>query len=292
MSKFGMLANTHHIQSTSKTTLESNSLLSSGQIREFHDRGILRLESFHTVDLCAQLSDAFWNAIGSYGVARDDMSTWTFAGNPVFEFRPLKNALKQLRLNALYTPSLRRVAQVLVGEDDLTKTSAQWLVTFPEVRSRDPNESWEVPRTVWHTDCPRLPGNQAPGVVVLNFLSNVGPKGGGTPVVAGSHRLFCSSDKRLSSRQFKRKLKRHEFFQTLYSKSSDRPKDLRGTRAIVEGIEVEVVELTGTMGEVVFLDGRILHSIAKNVSTTPRLMARTFFGSHALFDSYGINIEE
>ena len=60
----------------------------------------------------------------------------------------------------------------------------------------------------------------------------------------------------------------------------------------MEGIEVEVVELTGTMGEVVFLDGRILHSIARNVSTTPRLMARAFFGSDALFDSYGINIEE
>ncbi|MCY4144135.1 MAG: phytanoyl-CoA dioxygenase family protein [Gammaproteobacteria bacterium] len=282
----GMLAAVSKGNLLAASSLESNSILNPSQIDEFRNRGILRLREFHSSELCNQLVDAFWNSIGQYGVLRDDQSTWSFTGNPVLEFRPLKNALKRTNTGLLYTASLRGLAQVLVGEDELTEWSAQWLITFPHLPSRYPNKVWEVPRTIWHTDCPRLPESKAPGVVVLNYLSDVEPLGDGTVVIAGSHRLYRDEFQRVSSRQFKKKLKRHEFFQVLYSKSPDRPADLRGAKAIVEGVNVEVTELTGAAGDVVILDGRLLHSIAENVGTSPRLMARTFFGSRSLFESY------
>ncbi len=278
-----MLATESAEKPLAENTLESDRLVSPSQIHEFRNRGVLRLRDFHSSEICNQLVDTFWDAISRYGVLGDDQSTWTFTGNPAFEFRPLKNALKRTNLSVLYTARLRELAQVLVGEDSLIEWSAQWLITFPHLPSRYPNKVWEVPRTIWHTDCPRLPESKAPGVVVLNYLSDVGPKGGGTVVIAGSHLLYRDERERVSSRQFKRKLKRHEFFQVLYSKSPDRPADLRGAKAIVEGVEVEVTELTGAARDVVILDGRLLHSIAENVGTTPRLMARTFFGSRALF---------
>lgn len=275
-----------------KNNLESKCLLNPEQIDEFRARGVVRLNKFHEEELCNGLVDSFWGAIGRHGVERDDQTTWTCVGNPVLEFRSLKHTLKRVKLSVLYTDTLRQMAQALVGTDNLTEASAMWLITFPYLRSLNPDKVWEVPRTMWHTDCPRLPSAQAPGVVVLGYLSDVEPESGGTAVVAGSHKLFCTGNARMSSRQFKKKLKHHEFFRTLYSKSSDRPPELRGAKAIVEGIEVEALELTGRTGDVVFLDGRILHSITENMGSTPRLMAKTFYGSRALFESYGNSADE
>lgn len=286
-----MLASAPGVGLRTETVPKSKDFLSTAQISEFRARGVLRLNEFHEEKLCNRLVDSFWDVIGRYGVERDDQSTWTCVGNPVLEYPSLKRELKRVSLNVLYSNTLRQTAQALVGTDDLVETSAMWLITFPHLRSHR-NKVWEMPRTMWHTDCPRLPGAQAPGVVVLNYLSNVKPESGGTAVVAGSHKLFCTGNARMSSRQFKKKLKHHEFFRTLYSKSSDRPAELRGAKANVEGIEVEAMELTGRIGDVVFLDGRILHSITENVGSTPRLMARTFYGSRALFESYGASVDQ
>ena len=55
---------------------------------------------------------------------------------------------------------------------------------------------------------------------------------------------------------------------------------------MVNGVDVEVVELTGKAGDVVLLDSRILHSISANVREQPRFMVRGFFGSKELNQSY------
>lgn len=267
---------------------DSVPFLRQDQIEEFRARGVLRLREFLSSEICTRLVNDFWQIASGYGIVRGDVTTWTIAGDPSLKMRPFKAALKRIRLKDLYTESLRRVASLLLGIDDYVEHSPQLLITFPYLPSQHSDKTWETPRSVWHTDCPRLPNIETPGVVVLNYLADVEPEGGGTVIVAGSHRLSSVVRELVSSRQLKKKLNRFEFFKRLFSKGPDRSPDLRGVKAIVDDVEVEVVELDGRSGDVVFLDGRVLHSIAENIGTSPRLMVKTFFASPALYEGYAI----
>jgi hypothetical protein len=60
----------------------------------------------------------------------------------------------------------------------------------PQVLFTLPNsDSWTVP-TQWHVDTPRLASGRRPGVPLFTFLDTVEARGGGTLVIAGSHRLL------------------------------------------------------------------------------------------------------
>jgi hypothetical protein len=138
------------------------------------------------------------------------------------------------------------------------------LATLPNI------DAWKLPQG-WHLDSPRLPSRQSLGVQLFTFLDRVEPGGGGTLVVAGSHRLLNDGRFRRSGSVTKA-LKREPFFaelsrgQVAWTPGDPLP------RGRADSVEVEVVELTGEPGDAWFTDLRLLHSSAPNAAATPRLM--------------------
>ena len=133
------------------------------------------------------------------------------------------------------------------------------------------NGKWEVPRNIWHLDMPRSRSIGPPGPEMFTFLNKVEPKGGGTLILAGSHRLLNDVDY-LSSKGVKRKLKRHAYFRELTGKGDgDRSRFLEEI-GYIDNVPVKVVELTGDPGDVYFVDLRLLHSLGANTSDQPRMM--------------------
>ena len=146
----------------------------------------------------------------------------------------------------------------------------QFLVTMPNA------EEWTVPPTIWHVDLPRLPSNCLVGIQVFTFLSEVVPRGGGTLVVAGSHRLL-NNGSRVRSKNIKKRLRRLPYFQDLMSKqSTDRERFLIEPGMAQDpdagDVPLRVVELCGRPGDVYLTDMRLLHTLAPNATAEPRVM--------------------
>jgi ectoine hydroxylase-related dioxygenase (phytanoyl-CoA dioxygenase family) len=136
-----------------------------------------------------------------------------------------------------------------------------------------------VPHQSWHFDVPADPSNgECVGVQVFAYLDEVAPGGGGTVVVAGSHRLASrlaaeggGSELRRSA-DLRRLLERADpWFRTLFARDGceDRVSFFMRERADTPG---RVAELAADAGDVVLMDLRLLHAAAPNCGTTPRLM--------------------
>ncbi|MDE0422110.1 MAG: phytanoyl-CoA dioxygenase family protein [Gammaproteobacteria bacterium] len=184
----------------------------------------------------------------------------------------LRAASESAPVRGLFTAALMDVIVELAGGRSVRPmgSRAQFLVTMPNA------EEWTVPPTIWHVDLPRLPSNCLVGIQVFTFLSDVVPKGGGTLVVAGSHRLL-NNGSRVRSKNIKKRLRRLPYFQDLMSKQSvDRERFLTepGTAQDPDAgdVPLRVVELCGQPGDVYLTDMRLLHTLAPNATDEPRVM--------------------
>ena len=196
--------------------------------------------------------------------------------------KKLRNTIKEISrssksLRPILTERVLSYARNLVSGDEVEMSPpiTQFLFTAPRsyVMNHDGrwNGEWEVPRSIWHLDIPRSRSIGPPGPEMFTFLNKVEPKGGGTLLLAGSHRLLNDVDY-LSSKGVKRKLKRHAYFRELTGKGDgDRSRFLEEIGDI-DNVPVKVVELTGDPGDVYFVDLRLLHSLGANTSDQPRMM--------------------
>ena len=110
---------------------------------------------------------------------------------------------------------------------------------------------------------------------VFTFLDTVKPRGGGTLVVAGSHRLL-NQGRFIRSKELRRLLCREVFFRELYSEdpvSVDDRLRLLDQTGTVGDVALELVELTGAPGDAYFTDLRVLHTGTPNTAAHPRIMA-------------------
>ena len=135
-----------------------------------------------------------------------------------------------------------------------------------------PNASeWSIPSKAWHLDMPRLPESGIPGVQMFVFINSVQPKGGGTLVVTGSHHLL-NEGRRINSGQLRKLLKVESYFDELMSMKSNDRQHFLDEPVKVRGYEMQVVEMWGEAGDAYFMDLRLLHTIAPNANSTPRIM--------------------
>ena len=154
------------------------------------------------------------------------------------------------------------------------------LCTFPNA------STWSLPHQSWHLDLPRLAESGLPGVQMFAILDDVEPEGGATLAVTGSHRLL-NDDGRISSSDLRKRLKREPYFAELMSgKPIDRSRLMREPGRVGD-VEVSVVEMTGEAGDVYFMDLRMLHNIAPNARSKPRLMlTQRYVLAHARNEIY------
>ena len=106
------------------------------------------------------------------------------------------------------------------------------------------------------------------------FLAAGQPGGGGTVVIAGSHRLL-NEGPCMRMKEMRRLPGRDDYFRKLYSEAPARAEErarLLTEAYMIGDVELRVVELTGAPGDAWFVDLRVLHAAAPNAADRPRMM--------------------
>lgn len=258
------------------------STLSMGLSREdrarFEERGLVRLPGLIARAAAEEMADALWREMARKdGIHRRERKTWQIE-RPA-HFRPLQDAGA---FKAMGGPAVRAVLDDLMGAGRW-EAPDRWglpLVCFPR-----PHGRWDVPTTNWHLDLPANPENrQALVGRVFLLLAPLRPQGGGTLVALGSHqlvdRMIARSGERLSSADVRKRLKsHHRWFHDLMTPDKsrrDRTAWFMETETEVDGVALQVEEMTGEPGDVLLMHPSALHAGAPNMLSEPRLALTQF----------------
>ncbi|HEX4216507.1 MAG TPA: phytanoyl-CoA dioxygenase family protein [Candidatus Dormibacteraeota bacterium] len=250
-------------------------MLSESQRDEFSRTGLLRLPGALPVAEATEMCDRIWQFMaGKHGIDRDDPSTWTVE-SPT-GFNPLA---RSGAFAGLDSPTITGAVEDLVGGPARRRERGRVLVTFPET-----GPAWCVPSSAWHFDyVPLVEGVAARPVQLFAALNDVGPRGGGTMVLTGSHRLVAMyieerGDPKLSAvRSFV--AARDPWVKDLWHGAAEGEDgvEARNRRYMdgdtdVDGVRLKVVELTGGAGDVYVMHSDCFHAKSQNCAGSPRIM--------------------
>ena len=248
------------------------SALTPEQRDTFARDGVLSLPGFLPADLVEAARTAVLRPLERAGVWRD--GAWRLpAEKPVWPAHgPAASKLignKRPELAALFqadpVPSL--VDSLLAGQPVDREIYPRPMSLFSL-----PNAGAWTMADAWHTDAPRLASGRAPGIQLFTFLSPVGPRGGGTMAIAGSHRLL-NDGRSLTAKRMRRELGREPYFRQLWrNQPLQWPADADYPAGAVDNLPLHVVEMTGGPGDVWLMDLRTFHSASPNAAEIPRVM--------------------
>ena len=237
----------------------------------FDATGIIRIEGAFDARSARRMCDVVWNELrGRYGIERDDLTTWSR-----HEPTGLKSSKRSSAFAPICSPPVAESLDTLFGAGAWRRPKhfGNVLVTMPNSRE------WRVPHRIWHSDfAPTLPFEPLPALKLWALLDDLEPGGGGTPLLAGSHRAFARFLDRTGEREQTRArngfLRSHPWLKGLARDDGDPARNDRFMRegAEVDGVKLRVVECTGRAGDVYLTHPWVFHSIATNVSDRPRLM--------------------
>lgn len=245
----------------------------------FADRGVIRLEGAFSIESAARIQASVWNYVESKaGIRRDDPATWPTSAPPIgwrgLDREPMLAAMAG-------SPMVHRALDAIFGAGGWKppRRGARILFTMP-------NEGpWTTVDQGWHMDR----GFERPtwpvfAVTLFAFFGEVGPGGGGTLLLSGSHRVVeryradfetpppAGKQGLLSFMRANPPLE--ELLRGATKPELHSGPEVVGKRLDVDGIPVEVVELTGSPGDVVITHMHVFHSASANTSDTPRQMFR------------------
>jgi hypothetical protein len=241
-------------------------------IAHFRECGWMRLPRAFDPEAAAAMRDAVWDALAEVGIYRDRPSTWTVE-------RPAQ--LQRLKddpvFRAVGSKTLFSTIDAAL-EGRTYKAPGNWgacFIAFPS------NAEWRIPTSGWHIDANYMsPLWPAGGVKTHALFGDIVPRGGGTQIVSGSHRLvhkwFEDHPPPPGSRGagLRKLLQSHPYIRDLHIEGDP---DARIARFIehveeVDGVPLQVVENTGDAGDVILLHPLVLHVAAPNNSTEPRFL--------------------
>jgi hypothetical protein len=237
---------------------------------DFARDGILRVPGAFCRDDAARMQAVIWAELRTrHGIERDDRSTWR-PGAPT----GMKTSKRSRAFAPICGPSVATALDGLLGAGRWVRPQqfGNVLVTFPDARE------WRVPDRVWHSDFEAtLTPDQLTVVKLWALCDDVEPGQGGTPQLAGSHRLFARYLETATSRAYKDVkfgfLASHPWLRELTDDDGapDRNERFLGGTEI-EGLPVRVVELTGAAGDVFLTHPWVFHSIPVNAGDRPRML--------------------
>lgn len=244
--------------------------LSAEQLDAFAERGVIKLPGLMSAEIIQRAREAVLARLATFGLWRD--GAWQLDAVP----RPASpaNGLKTRKVIGNKRPEIEALIEdpaLLAVVDQLLEGRKfdRRIFKRPQVLFTLPNaDVWRVPDG-WHTDGVRLASGMRPGVQLFGFLDHVDAGGGGTVIVAGSHRL-ANDGRYLRQRDLLSVLRREPFFRELLAGRGGEGGEL--PRARIGDVLVEVMELTGAPGDAWLIDLRTLHSGAANAADRPRLM--------------------
>jgi hypothetical protein len=117
-------------------------------------------------------------------------------------------------------------------------------------------------------------------VKLFAFFGEVGPRGGGTMLLPGTHRLVDRYREGLPApagageENWRPFMRHHPWLARLLGGAGlpDHGRPLAGAAGEIGGVPVQVVELTGSPGDVVVTHLHVFHARSRNTGTVPRLM--------------------
>jgi hypothetical protein len=249
--------------------------LTSADIGRFERDGyVVVRQAFAPADALA-MERQWWRELeDTHGIRRDDRSSW----------RQLRGDLKAAKRDPLQAKIL--TGRVRGALDDLLGPAAwppprHWgrpLVTFPE-----PGD-WMVPTRHWHWDnLSELHLDRPRALFVVSFIGSVAPRGGGTLILSGSPRLLIQQERQIPASQRhgsvtalrERFHRSHPWLMALTGQAPSPPDRIAAfmdREAIVDGVPLQVVELTGEPGDMVFCHPLMVHCTAPNRGAWPRFM--------------------
>ncbi len=246
----------------------------------FARQGYARLSAAIDATATQAMRQRLWDFLSQqHGAQPDQPETWTPTRPGGFQDLSQSGAF-----NALASPTLEAALDQLLGQGAWQRPK-HWgmpLVTFPEA-----SVEWRVPHQHWHLDfAPRRTCDSLPGLRLLAFLAPVMPHGGGTLLIEGSHtlveRTVASGNSGGHSAHVRRTLARsNAWLRELWSANAanaDRERRFMVEGAVVDGIPLRVVELTGAPGDIIVMHPWMLHAAAPNCDSAPRMML-----SHSVF---------
>jgi len=244
----------------------SHAGLSRDEAETLQRDGMVRLPGIMSAAEADHMADRLWRRLEArHRHFRDRPETWTKSDPRQLDGRSF---------GPFGGPAVRAVVDDLLGVGGWQPPQV-WgtpLVTFPTPGP------WDVPHRVWHTDLPARPdGHRIARLFAI--LTPLEPQGGGTVYVAGSHlvlrKLAAGHRKPIPSRTVKTLLvEREPWFADLLSRreGEDRLARFMGEGATVDGVRVQVREITGDPGDLYVMDPMMLHALAQNTRAAPRLM--------------------
>jgi hypothetical protein len=232
----------------------------------------MRLPQAFGPEAAAAMRDAVWDALGAVGIYRDRPSTWTVE-RPV-QLQHLKDdpAFQAVGSEALFSS----IDAMLEGRT--YKAPSNWGTCFIAFPSK---AEWRIPASGWHIDANYMsPLWPTGGVKTHALFSDIAPRGGGTQIVSGSHRLVHKwfeehpPPSGVRGAGLRKLLQVHPFIRDLHSEGDP---DARIARFMeqteeVDGVPLRVVENIGHAGDVILLHPLVLHVAAPNNSTAPRFL--------------------
>lgn len=242
--------------------------------RVFEDRGLVRLPGLVSAKACAEMADRLWAEMARKdGVQRQAPATWTVE-RPA-HFKKLQDGGA---FAAMGSPEVRAALDALMGAGRWVEpaTWGQSLVCFPGGA-----QTWDLPHQGWHVDLPIDPGGALVGRVFL-ILEPLRPRGGGSLLALGSHRLTRrlaeAAGSTLSSGEVRKRLVvAYPWFAALMSASGeDRAQRFMGRAEMVDDVACQVAEMTGEPGDVWLMHPHSLHGSAPNVLDAPRMALTQF----------------
>lgn len=249
--------------------------LTPEDLRHFRDHGYVRVSGAFSPSDAASMQDAWWAELAAvHRIERNDRTTWR---QPLADLKAAKRDPLQVRI---LTARVAGVLDDLLGEGawDPPRDWGRTLVTFPEAGR------WDVPSGLWHWDNPCGPEGRAPdSLFVVSFIGRVEPGGGGTLLIAGSHRLLARQEAALAGRRPPLAYRErralfyglHPWLAALCGEAASPPDRIGAFMrdgAEIGGVPVRVVELTGEPGDMVFCHPAIVHCAAPNRTSQPRFM--------------------
>jgi len=234
--------------------------------------GWMRVSAAFSVDEAAAMRTAVWRALANVGIRRHDPSTWT-------KERPehLQHVKGDPACRAVGSARLLKAINAALGGQPYERPN-NWGAVFLAFPS---DHAWNVPSRGWHVDANYLsPLSPPAGVRTHALFGDVAPRAGGTLIVSGSHRLVHRYFKDnppppgVRGADYRKLLQGHPYIRDLHT---DGDADKRAARFMDHaekhgGISLQVVEMTGTAGDVMLLHPLVLHVATSNTSNAPRFL--------------------
>lgn len=250
-------------------------MLTSDQRASFATEGVVKLPAALEPDDAREICDAVWEYVATdQGIERHDPSTWTTVRLTGFNRLSRTGALDRV-----WNPTVHETLSDLLGDEPLHRERLRVLMTLPQS-----DQAWSVPSDAWHFDY--TPAHNQSGlraVQLFALLSDVGPQGGGTLILAGSHHLVSRYVSRTKHEPRPKLVRgdlgaRHPWLAELWGgRGGDQDRAGRtnrflGVPAVVDDVDLRVTEVTGTAGDVYIMNSDCFHAMAPNTLDVARVM--------------------